>query len=580
MSNFPQKRNVNVAAVSGRKHDLSHQHIGTMEFGRYKPIECRYMVPGDQFNYDIYADIRALSSLPSPTYGQFKVKFRAFFIPLHKLYKNFYNFLSNQISAIDGEFVDSEIGYCYLGDIRYIFMDISSTGPKFVEVVQNPTSETEYDILGRNDDEVTYYRLTRKGRRVYDLLSSLGLTLPFKDWNYANDDLKLNIYPLIAFWKAYIDWIVPARFIHYFGNIYEFLSKYEDGGYIDGNDVLKYLLTNLPYSYYEDDIYTTSTYLPFSDQENMQDEILINNPSTTLTDTAAYGVLDVEQNTSGAFATAYDGNIFNSFTLQTLGKLQDYLNRGLIAGNKVQNWLLSEFGLRPSDDALGLSTYLGKKEFDLDIKSVVATADTEATGGVPLGSYGGYVNNKANVKFEYDAKEHGYMIITCELVPRTSYVSALNPEWTMIDRFDFFQPEFDNQQGAPISYGMIDFDKSFNNDRVFGFNLQYAPLKQANDIMSGDFKNRFGLELKSWFLYRDIQNVYRISESFCRMNPDSAKAWNYIFADTGDDVDHWLTYFYIQNHAIRPMKSITEGFEPEYQQSGKNVTMSFNGSVN
>lgn len=559
-----------------------------MAFGRFKPIECRYMVPGDAFNYDITADIRALSNLPSPTYGQFKMKFRAFFVPLHKLYNNFYEYLSNQFSAVNGNMGDTNLPYTDLQQFFLLFTTTNTTyGAPLVELLDDtPESDSEWDILA---DGEYYYRLTKRGRRVYDFLTSLGLNLPFKDWDSSKNQIHLNIFPLIAFWKFYYDWIVPSRYDNdHDSNIKIFLSIINNWGASDtplitAKMISDYLIHDMPVSYFEDDVYTTSTYMPFSDQANMQDGFYMSNPSSNQMNAYAEGSLDLQNEMSGANVDENNGTAFNTFSLQTLGKLQDYLTRALIAGNKIKDWLMSEFGLRPSDDSLGLSTYLGMKDFTLDIKGVLSTSDTEAQGGVALGSYGGYVNNSTNVNFSFESKEHGYLFITFELIPRTSYVNALNPEWTMLDRFDFFQPEFDNQQGAVIPYEQVDFENNLYLDRVFGFNLQYATLKQANDVMSGDFKNRFGLELKSWFLSRNLPSIVagntRINEEFCKVN-SWYQDWNYIFADTGDDVDHWLTYFNIRNHAMRPMKSIVEGFEPEYMNSKKNVTLSFNGAAN
>lgn len=582
MSKFPQKRQVNVAAASKRKHDLSHVHVTTTAFGRFKPIECRYMVPGDEFRYNIDAQMRALSNMPAPTFGDFKMKYRGFFVPIRSIWEHFYDFLANQQGQINGEFVDLVCPYTSVANLVSFFTQTQGSY-KTAEEVSNPTSQTEYDFYVIVAQK--YYRFTAFGRRIYDFLTSLGLNFPL---NGSHSNEKINMFPVIAFWKFYFDWIVPSRFVQEHEDYIQlFITKMnsEPNYVITLSDLQTYLLHE-PVSYFEDDIFTSSTYLPFSDQEEMQDEINISNPNNGTSSVKAFGALDVDDNISGSLANS-SASFFNMYTLQTLGKLQDYLNRGLIAGHKVQDWLLTEFGLRPSDDALHLSTYLGKKEMTLQIESVLSTSDTEPSGGVALGSYGGYVNNNANFDFSYKSNEHGYFFITFELVPRTSYYQGLNPEFNMFDRLDFFQPEFDNQQGAPVSPKLIDFSYKgsqgapINFANPFGFTLQYAPLKNANDVVSGDFRNRFGLELKSWFLTRNIvpNSTWRITEDWCKVL-SRYQDWNYIFGDTNDDVDHWLSCFFIALHANRPMKSIAEGFEPTYQNSNKDVTLSFQGAAN
>ena len=589
--NFPQKRNVNVAAVSKRKHDLSHYHVGTTDFGRMKPIECKYMVPGDEFNFNINVETRVLNAMPSPTIGQFDFVYRAFFVPIHNIWQPFYDYLKNQPTAINGVLTNvTSAPYIKLNTFMNYLMDADN---ELTELVSDPTSESQYDFSQQPSPNIkNYYKFTRKGRILFDFLTSLGINIPL---NSPSNQQKLYIIlPLVCFWKFYFDWIVPSRFIHEHNDFIQlFIDKLNNnvGTEVSSSDFFKFLLHE-PLAYYLDDFFTTSTFFPFSDPVNQQDTITIVNPDTGEFDAAS--VYSNNEHTyleggSGALLAGAENNL-NMYTLQTLGKLQDLLNRNLIAGTKVQDWLLTEFGIKPNNDALHLSTYLGCKRNTLQVADVISNADTQAQGGTPLGAYAGYVNNRNKFDFSYKCNEHGFFFITAELVPRASYYQGLAAQFDMADRFDFFQPEFDNQQGAPIPFRRLYFaqkyyDQTNPNDTPFGFQLQYADMKFAPDVISGDFNTRFGGELKSWFLGRDMSYLVSdpefhlgITENFCLVKTEYQN-WHYIFSDMTDEIDPFLVAFYIQNHAMRPMKSITEGFEPTYQQSGKNVSLDFSGSV-
>lgn len=589
--NFPQKRNVNVAAVSKRKHDLSHYHVGTTDFGRMKVVECRYMVPGDEFNCNIGCETRVLNPMPSPTIGQFDFVYRSFFVPIHNIWSPFYDFLKNQQTAVNGVLTNVVSSPYIRHSTLFNYFNTPSYG--FVENVANPSSVSDYDYsyyLGSTTNKV-YRKFTKKGRIIFDFLNSFGINIPLD----GPLDRKLYIIlPLVAFWKFYFDWIVPSRFVREHEDYIQlFIDTLNNnvGSEVSAADFFKFLVHE-PLAYFLDDFFTTATFFPFSDPVNQQDVITIVNPESS-----DFLSPSVSANNEAFYLEGGSGSraintqdYFNMYTLQTLGKLQDLLNRNLIAGTKVQDWLLTEFGIKPNNDSLHLSTYLGSKRNSLQVADVISNADTEAQGGTALGSYAGYINNRNKFDFGYNSQEHGFFFITCELVPRTSYYQGLAAQFDMGDRFDFFQPEFDNQQGMPIPFRRLYFSsheagENAPDDTPFGFQLQYSDLKFAPDVISGDFRTRFGLELKSWFLGRDMSYLaqdpnfhHGIVEDFCLVKTQY-QDWHYIFSDMNDELDPFLVAFYINNHAMRPMKSITEGFEPTYQQSGKNVNLDFSGSV-
>ena len=601
--NYPQKVKINVAAASKRKHDLSHQHFTSLGFGRMKPIECRYLVPGDEFNYNLGSQFRCLSGLPSPTVGQIDVVFRSFFVPIYNVWQPFYDFLKNQPFLGDGGILDIYgAPYILLGEL--INKVISDTTLVTAVTSQSP-SPSEFDfIVYKTDNQKHIYKWTKKGRIMNDFFTSFGINIPWGIDLRLSADINTKLYfvlPLVCFWKFYFDWIVPSRFVrNHENNINLFIQTLNNLGYQTGTsskisiDVFFEYLVNEPLCYYLDDFFTTCTEYPFASENGLQDSVNINNPAVPdRYRVSGVTAPNVEAVSGGNPAGAYNDDAtlrFNMFTLQTLGKLQDYLNRGLLAGTKVQDWLLSEFGIRPNDDALRISTYLGSKRYTLDIRDIISNADTEASGGVALGSYGGFIRSESNFDFGYKAKEHGFFFITCEVVPRTNYYQGLAAQFDMSDRFDFFQPEFDNQQGMPVPFRRLFFSQKSALDQTrfdtrFGFALQYADQKFAQDVISGDFRTRFGIELQSWYLMRDMNYIGSeeaaidgVDEEFCLVK-SAYQNWNYIFSDTSGERDPFLAFFYFKCSAMRPMKSITEGFEPTYKNSNKELDMDFSGSA-
>lgn len=600
MANFPQKRNVNVAAVNKRKHNLSFKHIGTTDFGRIKPILCKYMVPGDEFAINVLNETRVLNSMPSPTIGEFDVVYRSFFVPIAHVWNHFYDYIKNQQTIYNGSLVNVvDAPYITLKTFIDYFCNVDNGLVEIVDSSSSTPARNTYDFARTSaSNPEKFYKFTRKGRVYFDFLTSLGINIPFAG-NDNDSTIKLYIIlPLACFWKFYFDWIVPSRFIRdHQDYIQQFIQRTSGSQLglqsVSAVDFFTYLLHE-PLAYYEDDFFTTLTEYPFVDNTNSQDNIYLPNPSIS-ENSIVENIVSPSTSSEGFIhnggASAVETGYFNMYTLQTLGKLQDLLNRNLIAGTKVQDWLLTEFGLKPNNDALHLSTYLGSKRHTLRVLDVISNADTEAQGGTPLGSYAGYVRNNQQFDFGYKSNEHGFYFITCELVPRTTYYQGLQSQFDMSDRFDFFQPEFDNQQGMPVPRRRLFFSNMgrlqnlAQQDTNFGFGLQYGDMKFSPDVISGDLRNRFGLSLKSWYLERDLEYIENpaaaidgIDEEFCLVK-SQYQDWHYIFSDMNDNTDPFLMVFWFDIPAMRPMKSIVEGFEPTYQQSGKEVKLDFSGSV-
>ena len=603
MSNFPTKKQVNVAVANRNQHDLTRTHITTQDFGRIKPIECRYMVPGDNFNYKVSSFTRLLP-MYAPTFGKIDHIQRAFFVPIRTIFPHFYDFLRDRPTS-DGDGGYNAYPYCTsMGDLFRALLKQQYAELVSPAVTTTPPALGEYDfvldtnlVYGSITWENGWYRWTTQGRRIYDFFVSLGLNI-CSDSKYRNT--KISLLPVLAFWKAYYDWIVPSRFIqdddtniyHLLHQIFNFTSSQT----ASVEDISKYLL-KVPVSFYKDDYFTSAWKKPFEADEEPAFGLTLNNPAAS----ASLSILPVDSTSeAGSFFDSSISDGLNQYTIESLGKLQDYLNRGMLAGSKIQDWLAVEFGMRPNSDAIGLSTYLGKSEEVIRIGDVMSTADTQnGDVGVPLGSYAGMGKGDNVAKFSFSAKgeDHGFFIIITELIPNTSYFQGLNPEFQLLDRLDFFQPEFDNMGVEPIQMkDLFCSPQKFVSwsqmhqvepDAVFGFAPQYSRLKWAADSISGDFRNRFGEILKPWYLARDVEKWLRanhalgtdyINKEFCEVI-SAYQNWDNIFVGDDNSLDHFYSIYLIENKAQRPMISISEALNPEHPNGTKEVTVNTNGGI-
>lgn len=640
--NYPTKSKVNVAVANNNKFDLTKQVVTTHDFGRVKAIECRYMVPGDKFNIKLSSFTRLLPMV-SPTFGKIDTIQRAFFVPIRSLIPKFYDWVSNQPTAVldsDGQggvwSTDSVIPRTYMKSFVNAFCQprfstilevaegtVPSVG-EFDFVINVVNSSTYPEIKEINSGENilqyqnNYFKFTDEGRKMYDFFKSMGLNINFEP-SYKN--VMISLLPILAFWKAYIDWIVPSRFVKdYPVNIKHLLLYFqsdENGNvpvdFTSSISAAKIFVDNFmhyPLSFYKNDYFTSAWLKPFQ-QDVLASDAVIPNLGTTF-NSQGNSVRMGGAGTSPVSSSVIDNGVgshiignnssnefINYFTIQSLGKLQDYLNRGMLAGSKVQDWLETEFGLRPSTDALNLSTYLGKISDTIMIDDIYSQADTHAQGGELLGAYAGRGKKGTMGTFKYASREHGFFIITTEIVPKTSYTQGLIPEFNMLDRFDFFQPEFDNLGVQAIAHKELfcspqkyipengTTPQTLNPESIFGFVPRYANLKTSFDVLSGDFGNRYGEYLKSWYLNRDVEKMLAdsvaqgdgvISVDWCTVDKD-LQNWENMFAYVDVDIDHFYQIFVIQNSASRPMISLEDALNPEHPNGSKSITVKTHGGV-
>ena len=444
--NYPSKSKVNVAVSNNHDFDLSRQVVTTHDFGRVKPIECRYMVPGDKFNYRVSSFTRLLPMV-SPTFGKIDTIQRAYFVPIRSLFSSIYDWLSNQpIEVEDGQWSsDSIVPYCTMFDFVQAFVGNPALTIQ-VDPEGTPTA-AEFDIycdyavnsIHLVTDWTTantpdYYKFTSEGRKLYDFFVSLGFNISF-EYSYRN--VKVSLLPFLAFWKCYLDWVVPSRFVKDYPVNIKYLLKelsrvdspWQSGSSWDFHSTIgaatwfkKYFM-NYPLSFYENDYFNSAWLYPFNEQ-GLANNLVIPNPSYN--SDSDFQVNEVNFSPSvnhGSYNFVNGEDYINYFTIESLGKLQDYLNRGMLAGSKVQDWLLTEFGLRPSTDALNLSTYLGKISDTIRIGDVTSMADTAANDGQLLGAYAGKATGGSTGEFSYAAREHGYFIANTNSIAYLTKIS-------------------------------------------------------------------------------------------------------------------------------------------------------------
>lgn len=518
MSKFiPTSSRVPISASRATKFDLSSRHIGTTNFGELKPLYCESVIPSDRFTIDVQSFTR-LDPMPAPSMAEMYVHTRAFFVPYNTIFRGFSEFIANtQNTSASATLSNFKVPYMLESTVDTAFIDpslselaTSKNEPWDIAIVK------EYDPLGIPTFD--YYKLTPQGRRIYNILLSLGYNFTFDKENDAK--AKYSLLPLISFCKVYLDWYVPSKYWTSDSNII-WLRQFVNADFDNYSNLSKMFLSNgsiltatliklfkIDFSvFFTQDYFSNCLANPFGNSNNAT--------FNDVSDLPKYdGVHNVVSSTNqqGAFVAenASEGHVFSALDLKSVGQLQKIVNKGMVIDQKVQDYLRVTFGIEPSTDALRISKYIGHFADTIKVGDVMSNADTMSSDnqtGALLGQFAGRGLGYQQGNFTFSAgANYGLVLILQDIVPTPFYFQGLSTPITSIDRLDFFTPEFDSICTSPVSMRRLFNDQPLKHyDTVFGYLPQYSEYKVGHDVLSGNFRlHSVNADLSPWYQSRQL----------------------------------------------------------------------------
>lgn len=598
---IPTRARVPLSATKANKFDLSSRHIGTTNFGELKPIYCESVIPSDRFSLDVQSFTR-LDPMPAPSMAEMFVHTRCFFVPFNTILHGFSEFINNTRNVNSVANISSfQVPFMLETTVCHVFQDAS-----LASLSQN---DEPYDIkivVSYSDNgapQYNNYKLTPQGRRIYNILMSLGYNFTFDD--VKNSNAKYSLLPLIAFCKVYLDWYVPSKYwtsdpyiiwLRKFVNIdYDNLAGVRTFYLPNGSilsDTLKKLF-DIDFSvFFTQDYFTNCLVEPFGNDTTMQ---TWSNVEPSLGDFAFDGQNDVQSDASyGAKISQItsSSDLLTAFDLKTVGQLQKILNKGMVIDQKVQDYLRVTFGIEPSTDALRISKYIGHFADTIKVGDVMSNADTmnaSGTSGALLGQFAGRGLGYQQGHFTFSAgANYGLVLVLQDIVPTPFYYQGLPNYITAIDRLDFFTPEFDALCSAPVPVQRLFNDQPLiSYDSVFGYLPQYSEYKVGHDVLSGNFRlHSVNADLSPWYQSRKLSQTdtptglmpqpISISASFAKALWSSKfNDFNSIFYSDGSVADPFYQIHDIKVTCYRKAKSLIEQLfdDEDYKDGSTNVEL-------
>ena len=565
---------VKSAVRSRNKFDLSRTHLTTMNFGEIVPLMCEETVPGDDIkvkgNY-----FSRMAPLVKPTYGKFQFKTMTAFVPYHQVAEDFDGWIAGK-RVYEGE--NTKFRSFTVNTLVQFYL-YGCSGSLMTTVGASATNSqfTYVDSAG-----VTQYLLfTDKGRYFNKVLNSLGYTLPqgvdlqtSGSWLAGEGSKVLSAYPLLAFFKAYNDYMSQSQRFNV-SALSAFLRGVRQGksvggytpatGQIDYNG-LTWMFDNL-FLCYDNDYFTSAWRYPVSPLGVGTEPQLSQSDVPSMNGTEYVKNFDISIDLD-SYRTNGSTMEISQRALDWLKSFDAWVRRNNYSGSRAVQQIYSRFGIKTDDFRTHYAHVLGTDSMPIQVGDITSTSDAT---GADLGDYAGKGIVSGSNGVECKADDYGLLVVLgwFTVSPMNSF--GFDRRVLRNEPLDYYNPEFDGIGAEPISAGEYYVDPTVDPSgdttsdlNVYGYTERYNSYRYGRDMITGEFRdymNNSGQNV--WHTGRYLTAVRQAGNLVAQApavinHPQEDSEYNRIFSITNGSVDTFYLTAQFSVDAIRPMMNLNQ----------------------
>lgn len=454
------------ANVGRSQFDLSHGHKTTIDADYIYPITWMEVLPGDTFTVNGQFFARMTTPI-HPLMDNLHMDTFYFYVPYRILWTNWEKFLGAQDDPGDSiDFTIPRVG-------------VPGGGAGYVE-------DTIYDYMGLPpgvDIDPLLVRLSALPFRAYNLI--------WNDW-FRDENLQDSV-----------------------------TESYDDGADASGDYALlkrgkrhDYFTSCLPWPQKGD----TAVSLPLGTSAPVDSTGVAFNwtDGSTTNNLYAPDGADVQRSAGSAWSTAnlQWGAItglqadLSSATAATINALrlavttQQFLERDARGGTRINEIILSHFGVTVPDYRVQRPEYLGGSTTLIDVNTVAQTSQTATT---PQGTLAAFVTgSERNSGFHKSFTEHGLIMCLVNVRADLTYQQGVNKSFLRQTRYDLFWPEFQNIGEQVVQQVELEATGTATDDDVFGYQERYAEYRFQPSRISSAFRSGHSSTLHAWHLSENL----------------------------------------------------------------------------
>lgn len=197
-----------------------------------------------------------------------------------------------------------------------------------------------------------------------------------------------------------------------------------------------------------------------------------------------------------------------------INEYQEALNRG---GTKYVDIMRNIYDVTIPDLTIQRPMYLGGTSKPFYTNPVVQTSGSQITGSqTPQGNIAGYgTGGDSGRIINASFIEFGYVIGYCVIKAQPQYQQGIDRAWLEKDKFDYFNPFFNNASDQPIfreeifleDYDAVDSNNEEYNKKIFGYIGRNDHMRYNRNEIAGEMNSEYQYTLDIWHYAEKFENA-------------------------------------------------------------------------
>uniref|UniRef100_A0AAU8AWB7 Major capsid protein n=1 Tax=Dulem virus 267 TaxID=3145744 RepID=A0AAU8AWB7_9VIRU len=540
-------------------HNLSRDCNTTFAFGVVQPIFSQYMLPNSDIKVDSKQLVR-LAPMPVPSFARVSLRSVTRFVPeidvvpyadafyskmpyrgqvpsqlpsitnpvlVYYLlaHSNFelYSINSDILSPVDVIPVSikqafSRLFYQNTHNGQFPFGDnyhISSANASPLRPLPTPEN-ADYVVFFNGSsptnppDFCACFNFGFKAKNFRNICLGLGYSLDMDDFN------AVRFSPLLSFYKAYYDTYGITRFKSFTETkCFDIIINYIDTlSYVDFSNPQS---PNVPYDSKLFDFFDELSNCYFATSQDIvslhRQKLADGSPASNLdfyTDSSTADTISSPKNDIPSFDVNNTSGIISNITIQTLTRLARFVNKNSVLGKRLSEYMRLHYGSDKVASVFQDSNFVNSSVLDCQINDVFSTSDTaqydvstNTKTGESLGAFAGKGLGFGDLRFNFSAPCHGYLVTLASIVPDSGYFQGNSPDlfaitWEQQPCADFDALGYEaTPRAAFINHNDISHRwklKITDLDHSFGFVPKFTGFKFAKNVVNGDMSRRGSID--------------------------------------------------------------------------------------
>ena len=196
-------------------------------------------------------------------------------------------------------------------------------------------------------------------------------------------------------------------------------------------------------------------------------------------------------------------------------QLQKQLERDARSGSRYIEYIRAAFGVDAGDYRLQRPEFLGGSRNPISIQQVPQTS--QGTTESPLAELGAYSLSMGSARAKKGFVEHGFVIGVMCIRQYHTYQQGVERFWRRCNRIDYYDPVFQSIGEQPVYQNELYALTA--NDAVFGYQEAWADLRYRPNRVSGKMRSTVADSLDIWHFGDEYSSAPVLNQAFINETP-------------------------------------------------------------